>query len=337
MNVFRLKTFDETWALLRQRLACVFDEALCDDVDPELPSKTETYNIVRDCCFIERWQEQLYAVCVPELQALGEAWAGRVAAAAAAAAGGDALLVAVSRAWAFWSKQLYLCVGLLQYLEQDHCARHKHLGVVSLWRVGVEAARDGLARRPGLVEAVEDACADRCARARAAAETDAAADPAAAACGACCRALSAMGRYERDDDGAAAAPRLEDRLLRDAADFYAAEGARLARRGGGDGGADARAFVAAAERALRNARDAADADRGTVAPETGPKLVAVVERELVAPHAAGVVARGLAPLLDAAVGPEGPGAALCRIQPLVWVVLTKLENSLARSNRSRFG
>ena len=28
---------------------------------------------------------------------------------------------------------------------------------------------------------------------------------------------------------------------------------------------------------------------------------------------------------------------LCRIQPLVWVVLTKLENSLARSNRSRFG
>ena len=308
MNVFRLKTFDETWALLRQRLACVFDEALCDDVDPELPSKTETYNIVRDCCFIERWQEQLYAVCVPELQALGEAWAGRVAAAAAAAAGGDALLVAVASAWAFWSKQLYLCVGLLQYLEQDHCARHKHLGVVSLWRVGVEAARDGLARRPGLVEAVEDACADRCARARAAAEADAAADPAAAACGACCRALSAMGRYERDD-GAAAAPRLEDRLLRDAADFYAAEGARLARRGGGDGGADARAFVAAAERALRRASDAADADRGTVAPETGPKLVAVVERELVAPHAAGVVARGLAPLLDAAVGPEGPGAA----------------------------
>ena len=28
---------------------------------------------------------------------------------------------------------------------------------------------------------------------------------------------------------------------------------------------------------------------------------------------------------------------LCRNQPLVWVVLTKLENSLARSNRSRFG
>jgi len=28
---------------------------------------------------------------------------------------------------------------------------------------------------------------------------------------------------------------------------------------------------------------------------------------------------------------------LCGIQPLVWVVLTKLENSLARSNRSRFG
>ena len=28
---------------------------------------------------------------------------------------------------------------------------------------------------------------------------------------------------------------------------------------------------------------------------------------------------------------------LCGNQPLVWVVLTKLENSLARSNRSRFG
>ena len=31
------------------------------------------------------------------------------------------------------------------------------------------------------------------------------------------------------------------------------------------------------------------------------------------------------------------GPDLCGIQPLVWVVLTKLENSLARSNRSRFG
>ena len=30
-------------------------------------------------------------------------------------------------------------------------------------------------------------------------------------------------------------------------------------------------------------------------------------------------------------------ASLCGNQPLVWVVLTKLENSLARSNRSRFG
>ena len=31
------------------------------------------------------------------------------------------------------------------------------------------------------------------------------------------------------------------------------------------------------------------------------------------------------------------GGDLCGIQPLVWVVLTKLQNSLARSNRSRFG
>ena len=45
-------------------------------------------------------------------------------------------------------------------------------------------------------------------------------------------------------------------------------------------------------------------------------------------------------------GPEGAvfverfaalGGLLCGNQPLVWVVLTKLENSLARSNRSRFG
>ena len=32
-----------------------------------------------------------------------------------------------------------------------------------------------------------------------------------------------------------------------------------------------------------------------------------------------------------------PGWRLCGNQPLVWVVLTKLENSLARSNRGRFG
>ena len=31
------------------------------------------------------------------------------------------------------------------------------------------------------------------------------------------------------------------------------------------------------------------------------------------------------------------GWSLCRIQPLVWVVLTKLQNSLARSHRRRFG
>ena len=31
------------------------------------------------------------------------------------------------------------------------------------------------------------------------------------------------------------------------------------------------------------------------------------------------------------------GAILCRSQPPVWVVLTKLENSRARSHRSRFG
>ena len=34
---------------------------------------------------------------------------------------------------------------------------------------------------------------------------------------------------------------------------------------------------------------------------------------------------------------EDGRVSLCRNQPLVWVVLTKLENSLARSNRSRFG
>ena len=37
------------------------------------------------------------------------------------------------------------------------------------------------------------------------------------------------------------------------------------------------------------------------------------------------------------VTPERRRQALCQNQPLVWVVLTKLENSLARSNRSRFG
>ncbi|KAH8073320.1 hypothetical protein JL720_10910 [Aureococcus anophagefferens] len=216
MNVFRLKTFDETWALLRRRLACVFDEALCDDVDPELPSKTETYNIVRDCCFIERWQEQLYAVCVPELQALGEAWAG------------------------------------------------------------VAAPRP----RPA---------ATRCSspsRARGPSGASSSTSP-----------WAATAR----DDGAAAAPRLEDRLLRDAADFYAAEGARLAprrRRRRAD------ALAAAAERA--RPRDAADADRGTVAPETGPKLVAVVERELVAPTRR-ASSRGLA--RSTRRRPEGPARA----------------------------
>ena len=34
---------------------------------------------------------------------------------------------------------------------------------------------------------------------------------------------------------------------------------------------------------------------------------------------------------------DKPGAELCGKQPLVWVVPTKLQNSLARSHRSRFG
>ena len=44
-----------------------------------------------------------------------------------------------------------------------------------------------------------------------------------------------------------------------------------------------------------------------------------------------------AELVITEVGIELPGPLLCRNQPLVWVVLTKLENSLARSNQSRFG
>jgi len=42
-------------------------------------------------------------------------------------------------------------------------------------------------------------------------------------------------------------------------------------------------------------------------------------------------------LNDVATSTNRGRVLLCRIQPLVWVVLTKLENSLARSNRSRFG
>ena len=38
-----------------------------------------------------------------------------------------------------------------------------------------------------------------------------------------------------------------------------------------------------------------------------------------------------------AVGPGVVGAALCGNQPLVWGVPTKLQNSLSRSHRSRFG
>ena len=40
--------------------------------------------------------------------------------------------------------------------------------------------------------------------------------------------------------------------------------------------------------------------------------------------------------VDARVLAEA-GAGLCGNRPLVWVVLTKLQNSLSQSNRSRFG
>ena len=52
--------------------------------------------------------------------------------------------------------------------------------------------------------------------------------------------------------------------------------------------------------------------------------------------------RSVAATAPAAASRSGGAASaamahLCQNQPLVWVVLTKLENSLARSNQSRFG
>ena len=85
----------------------------------------------------------------------------------------------------------------------------------------------------------------------------------------------------------------------------------------------------AVDEAFREAPAAAGQDDGLAAAHRvgdGGDVVAADPRDLARAHPRGVGR----PLVSA-------GQYLCRFQPLVWVVLTKLQNSLARSNRSRFG
>ena len=98
---------------------------------------------------------------------------------------------------------------------------------------------------------------------------------------------------------------------------------------------DAVEDVAASRRRRLSANATARASVGFrgVAYEDNATLVAAAAEALLEDAAASLAAAVASGLFAATLWRE----ALCGNQPLVWVVLTKLENSLARSNRSRFG
>ena len=79
MRIFGVKTFDETWDLLKRRHARVFDEELWNVPDHDLPSKTETYKIVKDCCFHYKWHLPLYDVVVADYGVHAETFASKLA------------------------------------------------------------------------------------------------------------------------------------------------------------------------------------------------------------------------------------------------------------------
>ena len=99
--------------------------------------------------------------------------------------------------------------------------------------------------------------------------------------------------------------------------------------------------LVAFEKAQKKADDAlvkdSDDDDDDAKKDDAPDLAAVELREVrVSLHLNSAMALLKLERWEDAIG-SADGALLCRNQPLVWGVPTKLENSLARSNRSRFG
>ena len=219
-----MKTFDETWDLLKRRHARVFDEELWNVPDHDLPSKTETYKIVKDCCFHYKWHLPLYDVVVADYGVHAETFASKLASRLEAVGKDDAegVLRAYAATWRFWHRQLYLSVGLFQWLEQDHCARHAHLGVVSLWRRGVEALRDAVERREGLLRAAVEAVRAQ-ARAERSRPPEAFVSEATEDAKTLCEMLHTMERYTTRDPESGPGPHLEEVVLRDAREDYEAD------------------------------------------------------------------------------------------------------------------
>ena len=89
------------------------------------------------------------------------------------------------------------------------------------------------------------------------------------------------------------------------------------------------AYVALGLLEAEHARGLLHAARRTGGPGAPPFSLRVLGRWDGTADGAAAAARGEDPL--------APGAGLCGNQPRVWGVLTKLQNSLSRSNRSRFG
>lgn len=120
---------------------------------PDLPVKQEVYEVVKECVFVEQWEEKLYNALAVELRAQADAHAARLGDLAGHRR--DDILKATADVWRFFGDALRWTVGLFQYLDAAYC-RNPEKDAKQIWFVGAEGFRKGMEAR-GLGEALVEA------------------------------------------------------------------------------------------------------------------------------------------------------------------------------------
>jgi len=248
-------------------------ESLCRITRDAEVSREEVYRSVEDLC-VEGYSAPLYERVARLLFAAAQAKAKQLEVPD---------LADVAEAWHAHCRQTRALASVCLYLDRSYAKKR----AVGLWEAGGLAFRRALRAEPGLEAAIVSRARDVAKRQRADVlshesnnDDDREEEEAAEAC---CGMLRELGLYEEI---------LEPLVLRDARDFYAGEGRRLATVG--DAAEDAAQYADVVLRTLARADGAAFLPKSTRA-----ALRAAVEDHLVAPHVARVFATSLEALVDA--------------------------------------
>ena len=237
-------------------------------------SREEIYRSIEDLC-VEGFAATVYDRVARAMFAAAESKAKQLSSLAQT----ESFSSAMASAWRAHASQTRSAAAVCLYLDRSYAQKR----AVGLREAGSLAFRRALLAEPGLSVAVAASVREVAEAHRSRKEEEEEVNISAAKD--CCDMLSELRLYEEI---------LEPHLLRDARDFYAAEGRRLSTTG--DASSDAAAYATLALKTLERADEAID----LFLPErTRPLLRAAVEDHLVAPHAARVFSASFATLVDA--------------------------------------